>query len=342
MGRVICFLGAAVCFLTCALFQPAAAACQIKQLAEIQIEFRNNQILVPAEINGEKVSFIWDTGASSSTLFPDAVLRLHLPAHNDEHLRGLQFFGVGGGGEQGRVAYIKQLKLGHIVLSNQVMMVLGTMKAGRTDVVGLLGHDQFSQWDQEVDVPGKALRILQPVGCSPPEMVYWGASYSQVPLVRRDDLGSYTVPVKLNGANVDAELDTGAGASIVTLGAAARAKLTPKSAEVRSIGFVHGLGPTPEPGWVGRFATFTVGDETIRNSQIGMADMFAKDQTTRLGDLTPTYVSMPTMLLGADFFHAHRVLISPSHSMVFFSYAGGPVFETPAADADQPKASPAS
>ncbi len=37
------------------------------------------------------------------------------------------------------------------------------------------------------------------------------------------------------------------------------------------------------------------------------------------------------MLLGADFFRSHRVLISTSHNRVYFTYNGGPVFDVGAA-----------
>ena len=33
------------------------------------------------------------------------------------------------------------------------------------------------------------------------------------------------------------------------------------------------------------------------------------------------------MLLGADFLHAHRVLVAHSQRKIYFTYAGGPVFQ---------------
>ena len=42
---------------------------------------------------------------------------------------------------------------------------------------------------------------------------------------------------------------------------------------------------------------------------------------------------MPTMLLGADFLRAHRVLVAHSQRKMYFTYEGGPVFQPRAAEA---------
>jgi len=60
------------------------------------------------------------------------------------------------------------------------------------------------------------------------------------------------------------------------------------------------------------FETFAVGDELIRNPALGTADLGRRD-----------------MLLGLDFLRAHRVLVSNRQGKVYFTYAGGRVFETP-------------
>ena len=40
----------------------------------------------------------------------------------------------------------------------------------------------------------------------------------------------------------------------------------------------------------------------------------------------PTKLFVPGMLLGADFFRSHRVLVSHSQHKMYFTYVGGPVF----------------
>ena len=56
-----------------------------------------------------------------------------------------------------------------------------------------------------------------------------------------------------------------------------------------------------------------------------------RNPTLHFGDMTrdhpfPDKSDIPDMLLGADFFRTHRVLIAYSQRKVYFAYAGGTVF----------------
>jgi len=51
--------------------------------------------------------------------------------------------------------------------------------------------------------------------------------------------------------------------------------------------------------------------------------------------------NLPTMLIGFDFFRAHRVLIANREHLLLFSYNGGPVFQTEARPSDPPPAASA-
>lgn len=57
--------------------------------------------------------------------------------------------------------------------------------------------------------------------------------------------------------------------------------------------------------------TFALGDELVRNPTLRTADLGYRD-----------------ILLGLDFLRAHRVLVSNSQGRVYFTYAGGRVFQT--------------
>ncbi|UUZ56229.1 hypothetical protein LP419_13845 [Massilia sp. H-1] len=58
--------------------------------------------------------------------------------------------------------------------------------------------------------------------------------------------------------------------------------------------------------------TLEIGDEKVRNIKIGMMD---------LGPNAPS-----DLVLGVDFLRTHRVLISMSQRMIYFSYLGGNIF----------------
>lgn len=71
-----------------------------------------------------------------------------------------------------------------------------------------------------------------------------------------------------------------------------------------------------------------VGGETAHDVVLSVADMFEGTRATEIGSLlSHERDGLPLVLVGADFLKAHRVLLSRSHQMMFFTYAGtGPVF----------------
>ncbi len=292
--------------------------------AELHVVLKNHRVLIPSQINGKDVFFILDTGASSSLLSPVSANRLAVPAHS---AWGAHIYGVGGEAQL-MYAQLNDLKLGQFDKGSQQILVAGGDYGDRDGVVGVIGYDAFAKWDLEFDLAHGIVRILKSSGCQDNQMVYWGAAYSQAPLRPRGEDNHTFVNVELNGAVVEAIMDTGAFASTVTLAGAQRAGLGPRSPGVEASGMMRGVGEAETPRWVGVFKSFKLGDETIGNARIGMADMFVRDQVMQTGSSIPRYIDMPGMLIGADFFQAHRVLISRTHEMVYFSYNGGPVFET--------------
>ncbi|MGH7023782.1 MAG: hypothetical protein ACREEB_09350, partial [Caulobacteraceae bacterium] len=103
-------------------------------------------------------------------------------------------------------------------------------------------------------------------------------------------------------------------------------------------GETRGLGPAELRQFVGVFPSFSFGEETIHNAVLRIADLFAHEKEKQINDLIPTPVSdQPQMLLGADFFEAHRVFVAREQHRVYVSYEGGPVFR---AEAPRPPAKP--
>jgi tetratricopeptide (TPR) repeat protein len=115
----------------------------------------------------------------------------------------------------------------------------------------------------------------------------------------------------LNGKKIRVMFDTGAGSSMLSLDAARRAGMTPQSPGVESAGSSTGIGRHEVPTWIAHFASFRIGDEEIRNARL------------EFGDASMTDVDM---LVGADFFLSHHVLVATSQHKLYFTYNGGPVF----------------
>ena len=135
----------------------------------------------------------------------------------------------------------------------------------------------------------------------------------------------------INGRAVRAQLDTGASTSLVDVTAAARSGVSPQSPGVLQAEPVGGLGKTRPDTWIAKFDSFKLGDEEIHNVRLAMADMTAgqPQQTATGSHLSSDLVEFPEMLLGEDFFAAHRIYAAHSQSKIYFTYEGGPVFRNP-------------
>jgi len=105
---------------------------------------------------------------------------------------------------------------------------------------------------------------------------------------------------------------------------AARMGVTPDTPGAFRIGSGGGLGSKLVEYWSGPFQSFAIGNETIRDTNVAFADLWHGPTRT---DRAPSGVlSYPSMLLGADFLRAHRVLVAHSQRKLYFTFAGGRVF----------------
>jgi predicted aspartyl protease len=303
----------------------APAPCQMQEIAELPIQFDHGRLLVEAQINGRPAKMIVDTGATNTLIFRATAEAMGLPI---QPIAGVKFYGVGGEAGAGEVR-VADFRVASFVAPNDDLLVSGKQPLGAEQ--GLLGADFLLQQDVEFDVPDRKVRWFKPKGCAGEQVVYWwNKTFTAAHMVGSGALRKIHVMVLVNGAPVLAEMDTGAGGgSVLTPPAAARAGVTPASEGVAKAGETHGLGARPLQTYVGVFRTFSFGDETIKNAQLRIADLFAADKEVRLGSHIPTpALESPDMLLGADFFRSHRIYVSLGQRTVYVSYVGGPVFQT--------------
>ncbi|MDB5480794.1 MAG: hypothetical protein JWO83_1847 [Caulobacteraceae bacterium] len=323
MVRWFCILGAAALTAASAPAAGAAPICQMQEVGELPIQFDHGRMLVEAQIDGRPARMIVDTGATNTLIFRASAIAMGLPIRP---LAGVKFYGAGGEAGAGQVR-IADFRVAGFVAHNDDVLVSGKQPVGAEQ--GLLGADFLLQTDVELDVAGGKIRWFKPKGCAGDTVVYWGKAYSAARMVGSSAFKKIDVRVQVNGAPVLAEMDTGAGPSILTPVAAARAGVTPVSEGVARAGDIHGLGARAMQAYIGVFQSFSFGDETIKNAQLRIADLFAADKEVRLGSHIPeAAIDAPEMLLGVDFFHSHRVYVSLGQRTVYVSYIGGPVFQT--------------
>ena len=323
-AAVLCWPGAAV------------AACQLKVISEYHVIMDGNDVLVDATVNGRAVRFRVDMGSSNTIISRLGAEELGLKPHR---MSNVTSYGVGGG-EVPSEAMVQDLKIGNAVAHNIDLMVLGQGLRSRR-YIGLLGQDFLSQADIEFDLANGAMRIIRPKGCDGDQVVYWKKAYSLASIAPSNDPNVLKVYVLLNGQKAVAEVDTGAYTSVVTTAMAERAGVTAKTEDVQSVGASAGLAGVPVPTSVAVFPSFTIGDETIKNARLRIADLFHADTKVKIGSLIARgEADFPDMLLGADFVRAHRIYVARSQGKIYFSYNGGPIFQVLAPRAPEPQAAP--
>ena len=303
---------------------PSAAACRMGQVAALPVTLTSDRMLLDARINDEPVKVILDTGAQSSLLLVDAARRLHLPLAD---VAGVRAYGAGGE-FQLREARVRTLSLAGVDLHDLTLRAGGTV-GGEAGVALLLGQDVLSHWDVEYDLAHGAVRLLRPDGCQGDQVVYWASTYARAPMQRSlDQPYKVQVDVQLGRAGLAALMDTGAPHSLVTPAAALRAGGV-REAAATSGEAIGGLGANRSVVAPNRFDRLEVGGEVLQHPRLSVSDIFAANRHETTGSIVGERDDTPDMILGLDFFRAHRILVAPDQGLVYLTYAGGPVFELP-------------
>lgn len=328
--RIQPFIVAAVSALAIVgLALPAMADCKMIQVAELPLDPHWYGVVADGQINGKPVKVLIDTGSTLSMISQSAAKTMGLAI---TRLRGVTLYGVGGQTD----AYgttVKSLQIGQLVANN--INLIGSKSLTDPNIAMILGNDILSQFDVEFDLADHATRLFKPEGCTADQLVYWNKPYSLAPLLATDrDSPSIRATVSLNGQRVVAELNSGAGSSVVDITVANRVGVVIDSSVATQP--ARGIGEAPRQVTIGEFKSFALGDEQIGHVRIELIKLVADMQTTDLGSDTRIARSIngdtePMMLIGQDFLRAHRVLVANREHALLFSYLGGPVFATPAA-----------
>ncbi len=332
-----CIFAAAAAAIGLALAGNAAAEtgkCKVARIAEWSLRAGYYRPVFDGAINGQKIGILIDTGADMSLVRRSAATRLGLTRYQTP---GYRAFGIGGETHAESV-HIDEFRIGQGVRKNWDVLVAGE-QGFSDDIAVLLGDDFFQQVDVEFDLAHNAVRLYETRDCEGVSLAYWTAEPAgEVPIEAGSNI---RLTVAINGKRVRAQLDSGAGNSLLSKADAARLGVTPESPGVVAGGCVTGEGKRQIDSWIGQFESFAIGNEMIRNPRIRFADLWQYTTYTETGSRLPTrFAGQPDMLLGADFLRAHRALIARSQRKMYFTYAGGTVFQgKPSKGCNQPSPS---
>ena len=307
----------------------ASARCRIERFPPLQITFENGHPTTLALINGRKARFVIDSGDFYNMIWPAAAKRYGLPLNGGSQAYDTMVVGAGGGVEVEQQTIVRTFTLLNVRLHDVYFTVAYSGGNGKT--AGLLGENVLHLADDEFDFPRHVMRFVEAKGCVGAQVAYWagGQPVSSVRLKHGDRrFGHLVGHVWVNGQRVRAIFDTGTAQTILSLSAARRAGITPTSPGVVPNGWVEGIGGTRVKTWIAPVNRVQLGSEKIEHTRI-LIGRIAADGSDH------------GMLIGSDFFRAHRVYVSHSQGRLYFTYTGGRVFAFAHHRASTPAESPA-
>jgi tetratricopeptide (TPR) repeat protein/predicted aspartyl protease len=294
----------------------AAADCSFVQIAQVPVTIVDGRLIIPGKINGADVHIMIDTGSAFSLVTPAGAANYKMTVNGT--INEVPIEGVGGEGALKKLATAKAFTVFGATFKDANFLV--TDQGFGADAVVILGQNVLGTLDVEYDLAHGAVRLFRAKGCDHDNLAYWAGPtvpYSVMGIAGvspQDFDASTTGKVTINGASIYALFDTGSQVSLLDLGAAARVGVKPTSPGVELSGTLGGIVPGRfVQTWSAPFASLKVGDtEEIKNIHLDIG---------ALGDGPGE-----EMIIGEDFFLAHRILVSNSQHKLYLSYVGGPVF----------------
>ena len=241
------------------------ADCKLVPVAELPMTLKTGHVVIPASANDRDLTLGIDTGGSGTSLTKAGVGHIGLPYAAS---LGAVVPTIGGLRLSEGNVHLRDLRIGALALSNLYIPEMDTLPG----VDGLIGPDILSRYDVELDFGGKTFRLFKTHPCAD-RAVSWSGAYTTVPFTFTGD-EHIRVRVTLDGRNMSAILDTGAGISVMSMEDANNAfGLTSNSPAVEAANPVSGLA------WSGRvhaytttFKTLTIGGVTIAGPRIELIE----------------------------------------------------------------------
>ena len=309
---------------------PAAARCRIERFPAMPVTMRAGQPATRVLINGKQATFIVSTGSLYSFLLSGDASHYDLRVTATSPDAGSSLVSTPDGFGVTQQTIVKSFTLLNIPLHNVRFLVADDKEA--PGIAGTLGQGMLQVADDEFDFPDGLMRFDEAKGCSGDQFAYWSAGHpvSVVELEHSDRPYARLVGhVLVNGHRVRAIFETEANDTILSLTAARRAGITPQSPGVVPV--VTANAVTGPKAWIAQVDVVQIGSEKIEHTRMLIEDLHASD---------PKGV----ILIGSDFFLAHRIYVSHSLAKLYFTYSGGRVFRyahhTVAAGASTPAAVP--
>lgn len=309
-----------LCALSCVPLLPLPSHAECKRAAlELPVTISDARPMIGAKINGKEARFLIDSGAFFSMMSAAAAAEYQLKIGMGPV--GLTVRGIGGSASPG-LARVKVFTLANVDIPNVEFLVGGSESGSGS--VGFLGQNFLEQWNVEYDLARGMIRLFRDTGCNGKVLAYWVVKeqlpFTETRIEKTTPRTPHTIAhAYINGQRIRVMFDSGAFASVLSLGAAKRAGVNVDSPGVIDGGATRGIGRNLVKSYIAPFSSFKFEDgEEIKNARLRVADV---------------NLETADMLIGGDFFLSHRIFVANNQDKMYFSYNGGPVFDLRKMDA---------
>jgi predicted aspartyl protease len=293
--------------------QAADSKCRLIELASIDLYVGpQSQLLIPAIIEGRVVFLQVDTGGAASVVF--AGFAEHLQLEQKKTGRHLIYSDVSGK-HIGHYVTIPSLSVGGLPGGNVPFLISNapvpdgyfeeSEKNGGAPIVGTFGMDFLQQFDLEINVAGRNLKLISQHHC-PNIGTYWSDEYVDIPF--KFSGGNPVITLNLDGKPVDAVIDTGSVSTLLDL-KVARRTFGLDVADIRKGEDISGVTGRKTEGYEHQFKTLGVGGIQIQNPVVKIAAM----QRVR--------VSSPPLIIGMRHLKALRLYFAFGEKILYATAA---------------------
>jgi hypothetical protein len=293
----------------------AEEGCHYTKRYTVPIATTAHSMDLAGSVNGVATRMKVDTGVPTTLLSRQFAESQNLPIkHSDVTL-----FGVAGAAET-HIAQIDEIQIGPMHGTKAKLLVDWESEAWRPLVI--VGSDIWYRDDLEISVREGVLRVFHPEGCKDSFLAYWDANAASTEILANPpDENRVFIAVKINDHEFRAVIDTGAALSVIDAPAAERLGVTPQSPGVAKGPDVIGFGGRTIPTLVARFETLVIGEETIGKPRLYIANIKgAAIAEARSRETAKELEKEADVILGLDFLRSHRVLLSVSQHVAYFSH----------------------
>ncbi|MGD9616407.1 MAG: retropepsin-like aspartic protease [Alphaproteobacteria bacterium] len=287
---------------------PAAASCRAVSDRPVALEIVRGLPLVTVLADGVPLKLLLDTGAERTVLTDLAAKRTGGKAPQIQFRRSLD--GVAASLPSREIEF-ESLSIGGVEIPwRRARVAKIALPPSLSMVDGVLGADVLGRFDIDLDLPKQRMSLYEQGACMPD----WAGRQAEIKIGRSALSGHLFFPVRLDGREITATIDTGAQRTTLSAAAARAMGITDAVLARDPPIYTRGIGGGRLASRLHRFDSLAVGPVRLSHPEIVVTSL-------RLRGID--------LILGMDFLRSRRLFLSHAGFRMFLAnQAGGAASES--------------